>query len=157
MSRLMTKPSKWHVRPAKTQISLGICPVWSESSLSAWRKLGSLATDWAHGEDSDQIWLLWVFAGHTVILLVLSWGGSNQFFMSPFFLQKKWQFHKKCILMKKKIISNNTVMFQSDIWKIMGNILFQIQCGPIYNRYGKKQELGCVRKSLTLKLINHQK
>ena len=23
------------VRPAKTQISLGICPVWSESSLSA--------------------------------------------------------------------------------------------------------------------------
>ena len=23
MSRLMTKPTKWHVRPAKTQISLG--------------------------------------------------------------------------------------------------------------------------------------
>ena len=31
------------VRPAKTQISLGVCPVWSESSLSAWRKLGSLS------------------------------------------------------------------------------------------------------------------
>ena len=29
----MTKPTKWHVRPAKTQISLGIRPVWSESSL----------------------------------------------------------------------------------------------------------------------------
>ena len=42
------------VRPAKTQISLGIRPVWSESSLSAWRKLGSLATHWAHSEDSDQ-------------------------------------------------------------------------------------------------------
>ena len=42
MSRLMTKPTKWHVRPAKTQISLGIRPVWSESSLSAWGKLGSL-------------------------------------------------------------------------------------------------------------------
>ena len=27
MSRLMTKPTKWHVRPAKTQISLGIHPV----------------------------------------------------------------------------------------------------------------------------------
>ena len=39
MSRLMTKPTKWHVCPAKTQISLGI----------------------------------WVFAGRTVILLVLSW------------------------------------------------------------------------------------
>ena len=23
------KPTKWHVRPAKTQISLGSCPVWS--------------------------------------------------------------------------------------------------------------------------------
>ena len=30
MSHSMTKPTKWHVRPAKTQISLGICPVWSE-------------------------------------------------------------------------------------------------------------------------------
>ena len=29
MSRLMAKPTKWHVGPAKTQISLGICPVWS--------------------------------------------------------------------------------------------------------------------------------
>ena len=81
LSCLMTKPAKWHVHPAKTQISLGIsiCPVWSESLLSAWRKLGSLATLWAHNEDSDQTgWmprLIWVFAGHTVILLVLSWGG----------------------------------------------------------------------------------
>ena len=31
----MTKPTKKLVRPAKTQISLGICPVWSESSLCA--------------------------------------------------------------------------------------------------------------------------
>ena len=38
------KTNKMTVRPAKTQISLGIRPVWSESSLSAWRKLGSLAT-----------------------------------------------------------------------------------------------------------------
>ena len=27
LSRLMTKPTKWHVRPVKTQISLGIRPV----------------------------------------------------------------------------------------------------------------------------------
>ena len=76
LSRLMTKPTKWHVRPAKTQISLDIRPDWSESSLSAWRKLGSLATHWAHSEDSDQTGrmprLIWVFAGRTVILLVLS-------------------------------------------------------------------------------------
>ena len=80
MSRLMTKPTKWHVRPAKTQVSLGIRPVWSESSLSAWRKLGSLATHWAHSEDSDQTGrmprLIWVFAGRTATLLVLSCRGS---------------------------------------------------------------------------------
>ena len=27
LSRHMIKSTKWHVRPAKTQISLGICPV----------------------------------------------------------------------------------------------------------------------------------
>ena len=74
------KTNKVTVRPAKTQISLGIRPVWSESSLPAWRNLGSLATHWAHREDSDQTGrmprLIWVFAGRTLILLVLSWGGS---------------------------------------------------------------------------------
>ena len=62
----MTKPTKWHKRPVKTQISLGIRLVWSESSLFAWRKLGSLATHWAHREDSDQtgrmLRLIWIFA-----------------------------------------------------------------------------------------------
>ena len=57
------------MRPAKTQISLGIRPVSSESSLSAWRKLGTLATHWARSEDSDQTGriprLIWVFAGRT--------------------------------------------------------------------------------------------
>ena len=35
LSRLVTKPAYWHVRPAKTQISLGIRSVWSESSQCA--------------------------------------------------------------------------------------------------------------------------
>ena len=74
------KTNKVSVRPAKTQISLGIRPVWSESSLSAWRKLGPLATHWAHSEHSDQTErmprLIWVFAGRTATLLVLSRGGS---------------------------------------------------------------------------------
>ena len=35
LGHLMIKPTKWHVRPAKTQISLGIRPVWSESWLCA--------------------------------------------------------------------------------------------------------------------------
>ena len=54
VSRVTTKPTIWHVRPAKTPISLGIRPVWSEYSLSPWRNIKSLATHWAHSEDSDQ-------------------------------------------------------------------------------------------------------
>ena len=77
VSRIMTKPTNWLVRPAKTQISLGIRPVRLESSLAAWRKkLGPLVTPWAHIEDSDHTGrmpsLIWVFAGRTHILLVVS-------------------------------------------------------------------------------------
>ena len=35
---------------AHRRLSLGIRPVWSESSLSAWRKLGSLTTHWASAQ-----------------------------------------------------------------------------------------------------------
>ena len=45
-------------QPVKTQICLGIRPVWSKSSLSAWRKLGSLAFHWAHIKD----WADWMYA-----------------------------------------------------------------------------------------------
>ena len=75
------KTKNTSVRPAKIQISLGIRPVWSESSL---------CTQWvaedprflhADIEDSDQTGrmprLIWVFAGRTLILLVLSCRGSN--------------------------------------------------------------------------------
>ena len=62
------KTNKASVRPAKTQI-LGVRPVWSESSLSAWRKLWPLATHWAHSENSAK-------TGRTVTLLVLSCRGS---------------------------------------------------------------------------------
>ena len=69
------------VRPAKTQISLGICPVWSESSLCAQWVAKDPSFLHADSEDSDQTGrmprLIWVFAERTVILLVLSWGVSN--------------------------------------------------------------------------------
>ena len=74
------KPNKVSVRPAKTQISLGIRPVWSESLLcTQW-----VAKDpsFLHGDskDSDQTGrmprLIRVFAGCTAILLVLSCCGS---------------------------------------------------------------------------------
>ena len=63
------KTNKMSVRPANTQISLGICPVWSESSVCAqWvpKDPGFLHAD---SEDSDQTGrmprLIWVFAGRT--------------------------------------------------------------------------------------------
>ena len=64
MSRLVTKPTKWSMCPAKTQISLGIHPVWSESLLWVAKDLSFLHAD---SEDSDQTGqmprLSWVFAG----------------------------------------------------------------------------------------------
>ena len=75
----VTKPTKLSVHPAKTQISLGICPVWSESLLSAWRNIGSSATHWAHCDDSDETGQMprpiWVFAVRTDHFVGLSWGG----------------------------------------------------------------------------------
>ena len=72
------KTNKMDVRPAKTQISLGIRPDWSESLLSAWRNIGSLATHWAPSKGSDQTGpaprLISVLLGATIISLVLSWG-----------------------------------------------------------------------------------
>ena len=63
------KTNKMSVRPVKTQISLSISPVWSESSLSTWRKLGSLAIHWVRSKDSDQTGqmprLIWDFAGRS--------------------------------------------------------------------------------------------
>ena len=54
ISRLLTKPTKWSVRPAKTQVSLGIRPVWSESSLCTQWVAKDLSFLHADSEDSDQ-------------------------------------------------------------------------------------------------------
>ena len=63
------KTNKVTVRQAKTQISLGIRPVWSESSLCAHWVAKDPSFLHADSEDSDQTGrmprLSWVFAGHT--------------------------------------------------------------------------------------------
>ena len=53
MSYSLTKPTKWHVHPAKIQISLGIRQVRSEPSLSAWK------TEWM----SMDYWCIAYFIG----------------------------------------------------------------------------------------------
>ena len=76
----MTKPIKWHVPQAKTQVSLGIRSVWSVFTvhmkkawvlsypLSAQRRLWSVLVD-----GQADMSLRWAH----VISLVLSWGGSE--------------------------------------------------------------------------------
>ena len=75
------KTNKMSVRPAKTQISLGIRTVWSESSLSAQWVAKDPSFLRADSEDTDQTGrmprLIWVFAGRTTTLLILSCRGSN--------------------------------------------------------------------------------
>ena len=79
LSHSMTKPTKRPLRPSKTQISWAFAQS-DQSSLSAWRNIGSLAT---HGVPSED-WSDWAEAqadlrhplAH-IILLVLSCGGST--------------------------------------------------------------------------------
>ena len=65
----MTKLTKWHVRPAITQISLDIDPVWSESSMGYHSVTETSRFLRADSEDSDRTGripsLIWVFAGRT--------------------------------------------------------------------------------------------
>ena len=76
MSHDTTKPTKWLCAQQKLRAA------WAsaQSLLSTWSKLGTLVTHWVHSEDSDQTGrmprLIWVFAGHTPILRVLSCHGS---------------------------------------------------------------------------------
>ena len=77
------KTNKMSVRPAKSQISLGIRPVWSETSLSAWRNLGPLATyplsaqrrlcsDWADAQaDLSLRWPHSHFVGFVMSRIIL--------------------------------------------------------------------------------------
>ena len=59
LSRLMTKPTKWYVRPGKSQISLGIHPVRSVFAVcmkKAWIRSYplsaqlSLSSDWVDAQ-----------------------------------------------------------------------------------------------------------
>ena len=53
INNVAVRPAKTQIRLGGSQISLGIRPVWSESSLSAWRTIGNLATQWTYTEGSE--------------------------------------------------------------------------------------------------------
>ena len=64
----------------QSECAPSVRPVWSESSLCAQWVAKDPSFLHADSEDSDQIGrmprLIWVLAGRTTTLLVLSWGGS---------------------------------------------------------------------------------
>ena len=132
----MTKPTKRHVRPVKTQISLGIRQVWSESLLSARRILGSLATHWAHSEDSDQTGrmpsLIWVFAGRTYhfVGFVVRW------------LVCLWDMDS--LQQHARILTTCTQAVKVSYWLSNGNSIwdaeFQRWTGMLY--WGRSSEVG---------------
>ena len=110
MSLSTIKPTKWHVRPAKTQIRLGIHRDWSVlvkcfvgysgpklSSCGQWRLLIRLVEclDWS------------VFAGRTVILLVLSCCDSFSLFKSSIHIQCRKMLRLKCYIFQTLLLKNS--------------------------------------------------
>ena len=87
MSQRMTKPTKWHVRPTKTQISLCIRPVWSESSMYTQYVAKDPSFLHADSEDSDQTGrmpsLIWVFAGRTCHFVVVVMAKPTKWHVRP--------------------------------------------------------------------------
>ena len=124
------KTNKMAVRPAKTQISLGIRPVWSESSLCAQWVAKDRSFLHADSEDSDQTgrmrWLIWVFAGRTLILLVLSCRGSDTIWSkSRNILWRKRAWIPTCFAVWIKIIQTIVLKFKSErIRALLGEAVF---------------------------------
>ena len=80
VSHSMTTPTKWHVRPSKTQISLGIRQIWSGFFLCAQWVANDLRFLHANSEYSDPTGrmprLIWIFFGrivHLVCFVVRRW------------------------------------------------------------------------------------
>ena len=84
LSHLMTKPTKWHVHPAKTQISLGI-PQSDQSSLCAQMVAKDSSFLHADSEDSDQTGRTCHFVGFVKRRLIRHYAGSSARYMYVMF------------------------------------------------------------------------
>ena len=84
MSRTATwQRTKWHVRPAKTQISLGIRPVWSVFAVRMKKALAlsyPMSAQWRLIRLGGCLGWSESSLGAHAILLLLSWGGSYKAF-----------------------------------------------------------------------------
>ena len=117
ISRDMTKPTKWLC--AQRRLRSAWASALSDRSLCCphKEKYMSLATHWAHSVDTDQTGrmprLIWVFAGRTVITLVLSWGGSNHIYHLTRSVVIVFVFEYRIIRTWKRIIKNTDPSFRN--------------------------------------------
>ena len=142
LSRLMTKPTKW-LCAQRRQISLGLRPVWSESSLCNQLVVKAPSFLHADSEDSDQTGrmprLIWVFAGRTchfvcVLRLTLQLhscapGAIVSVIQQPYTLRKYIQSHKASRQKKGKhrFMHGETSAF---LYLILMPIKFNIKSNP---------------------------
>ena len=104
MIRRMIKPTKWHVHPGRSAwVDLGIRPIWSESSLSAWLNTGSLSTHWAYSED----WSVWADAQENKIAVL---GFLNFIFVDPYIFGVKY-INFTCIFGEKLLLFDRPKLF----------------------------------------------
>ena len=134
----MTKPTMWLC--AQRRLRSASASAWSDQALlSAWRKLESLDTQWAHSEDSDQTGqmprLIWVFAGRTchfvgfdmrqLKCLLLTW---PNFRLKPYTLIRSWE--KVCDKVRHKLVFTHTEASDSlgilDIQAVNSEILIRL-------------------------------
>ena len=136
LSRLMTKPTKWHVRPAKTQISLGIRPVWSATSLcnqwvvkpmlSSYGQL-KLWSDWA---DLSLRWAHMPFCWFCHETAHLSWGHICDIFRIVFWEQTKSILSSPSYIPEPQTYPSNVAFNTSSL-----NITLLSEHGLLVNRY----------------------
>ena len=132
----MTKPTKWHVRPAKTQINLGIRPVWSESLLCALWVAKDPSFLHADSEDSNQ-------TGRMLRLICPRWAHMpfcwfcHAWLIWTFCLSKKTDFWNTLIIQKYLQYLEYSIEIALLVWRIVlkwtsfvHKVTYKMACAP---------------------------
>ena len=132
LSRIMTKPTKWHVRPTKTLISLGLSYPWSAQRI--------LWSDWADAQaDLSLRGAYSHFVGF--FMLRLNWFSVYNFRMNEEHFELKKKKKSNC-LVKSRFWQNH------NLWNFC-NLFYSI---PWISRFSEKEALLKKRRSLKIRV-----